>query len=184
MSHFLPRYHGNIEGVKTSLTWDTISPQNTKCKPWQTSICCCVKKRACVLMLTSTKPFVSHITVLICWVVCYLQGLLGDKLNHFCLLMVERMMWRAQRPREVTCTATTDCCYLMTVRIQCCSFLTAEFVFVDMTSLKSVRHFVRLFRDRALPLHVLVNNGRLYKHTDDGLYKVTRLLHIKFVPFT
>lgn len=114
----LPWQH---KGVKTSLTWDTISRQYTKCKPWQTSICCCVKKWACVLMLTSTKPFVLHITVLTCWDVCYLQGLLGD--NHFCLFMVERMMWRAQRPREVTCTATTDCCYLMTVRVSAALFL-------------------------------------------------------------
>uniref|UniRef100_A0A3Q4H4C3 Dehydrogenase/reductase (SDR family) X-linked n=1 Tax=Neolamprologus brichardi TaxID=32507 RepID=A0A3Q4H4C3_NEOBR len=49
---------------------------------------------------------------------------------------------------------------------------TAEFVFVDMTSLKSVRHFVRLFRDRALPLHVLVNNAGTMmvpdRQTEDG----------------
>ncbi|XP_005747140.1 polyprenol dehydrogenase [Pundamilia nyererei] len=49
---------------------------------------------------------------------------------------------------------------------------TAEFVFVDMTSLKSVRHFVRLFRDRGLPLHVLVNNAGTMmvpdRQTEDG----------------
>ncbi len=39
--------------------------------------------------------------------------------------------------------------------------LAAEFMFVDLTSLKSVRQFVQKFRDRGLPLHVLVNNGRL-----------------------
>ncbi|XP_053273394.1 dehydrogenase/reductase SDR family member on chromosome X [Pleuronectes platessa] len=35
----------------------------------------------------------------------------------------------------------------------------AEFVFMDLTSLKSVRQFVQGFRDRGLPLHVLVNNA-------------------------
>lgn len=35
----------------------------------------------------------------------------------------------------------------------------AEFVFVDLTSLKSVRQFAQTFRDRGLPLHVLVNNA-------------------------
>lgn len=49
---------------------------------------------------------------------------------------------------------------------------TAEFVFVDMTSLKSVRQFVRLFKDRGLPLHVLVNNAGTMlvpeRQTEDG----------------
>uniref|UniRef100_A0A3Q2EFK0 Dehydrogenase/reductase (SDR family) X-linked n=1 Tax=Cyprinodon variegatus TaxID=28743 RepID=A0A3Q2EFK0_CYPVA len=35
----------------------------------------------------------------------------------------------------------------------------AEFVFVDLTSLASVRHFVQMFRSRSLPLDVLVNNA-------------------------
>ncbi|KAF3706445.1 Dehydrogenase/reductase SDR family member on chromosome X [Channa argus] len=35
----------------------------------------------------------------------------------------------------------------------------AEFVFMDLTSLKSVRQFVQTFTDRGLPLHVLVNNA-------------------------
>ncbi|XP_072235405.1 polyprenol dehydrogenase [Leuresthes tenuis] len=35
----------------------------------------------------------------------------------------------------------------------------AEFVFADLTSLKSVRQFVQAFKDRGLPLHVLVNNA-------------------------
>uniref|UniRef100_A0A3Q1F3T3 Uncharacterized protein n=1 Tax=Acanthochromis polyacanthus TaxID=80966 RepID=A0A3Q1F3T3_9TELE len=38
-----------------------------------------------------------------------------------------------------------------------------EFVFVDLTSLKSVRQFAQTFIDRGLPLHVLVNNGRLHQ---------------------
>lgn len=43
-----------------------------------------------------------------------------------------------------------------------CFFLSpVEFVYVDMTSLKSVRQFVQSFRSRGLPLHVLVNNGLL-----------------------
>ncbi|XP_067349319.1 dehydrogenase/reductase SDR family member on chromosome X isoform X5 [Channa argus] len=37
--------------------------------------------------------------------------------------------------------------------------LQAEFVFMDLTSLKSVRQFVQTFTDRGLPLHVLVNNA-------------------------
>uniref|UniRef100_A0A672HXE0 Dehydrogenase/reductase (SDR family) X-linked n=1 Tax=Salarias fasciatus TaxID=181472 RepID=A0A672HXE0_SALFA len=36
---------------------------------------------------------------------------------------------------------------------------TMEFVFLDLTSLKSVRHFVQVFKARGLPLHVLVNNA-------------------------
>uniref|UniRef100_A0A3B5N1L0 Dehydrogenase/reductase (SDR family) X-linked n=1 Tax=Xiphophorus couchianus TaxID=32473 RepID=A0A3B5N1L0_9TELE len=46
-----------------------------------------------------------------------------------------------------------------------------EFVFVDLTSLKSVRHFVQKFRDRSLPLHVLINNGTMLvpeRRTEDG----------------
>lgn len=39
--------------------------------------------------------------------------------------------------------------------------MTAEFVFLDLTSLKSVRQFAQAFKDRGLPLHVLVNNGML-----------------------
>ncbi|XP_044043734.1 dehydrogenase/reductase SDR family member on chromosome X isoform X2 [Siniperca chuatsi] len=35
----------------------------------------------------------------------------------------------------------------------------AEFVFMDLTSLKSVQQFVQTFKDRGLPLHVLVNNA-------------------------
>ncbi|XP_070786891.1 polyprenol dehydrogenase [Enoplosus armatus] len=35
----------------------------------------------------------------------------------------------------------------------------AEFVYVDLTSLKSVRQFAQAFKDRGLPLHVLVNNA-------------------------
>uniref|UniRef100_UPI0037E87A7C polyprenol dehydrogenase n=1 Tax=Semicossyphus pulcher TaxID=241346 RepID=UPI0037E87A7C len=35
----------------------------------------------------------------------------------------------------------------------------AEFVFVDLTSLKSVRQFAHAFRNRGLPLHLLVNNA-------------------------
>ena len=39
--------------------------------------------------------------------------------------------------------------------------LTVEFVYLDLTSLKSVRQFVAAFKNKGLPLHVLVNNGRL-----------------------
>ncbi|TKS66160.1 Dehydrogenase/reductase SDR family member on chromosome X [Collichthys lucidus] len=35
----------------------------------------------------------------------------------------------------------------------------AEFMFLDLTSLKSVRQFVQTFKARGLPLHVLVNNA-------------------------
>ncbi|XP_023282739.1 dehydrogenase/reductase SDR family member on chromosome X-like isoform X2 [Seriola lalandi dorsalis] len=34
-----------------------------------------------------------------------------------------------------------------------------EFIFMDLTSLKSVQQFVEMFRARGLPLHVLVNNA-------------------------
>ncbi|KAM6893606.1 polyprenol dehydrogenase [Xenentodon cancila] len=48
----------------------------------------------------------------------------------------------------------------------------AEFVFVDLTSLKSVRQFVQTFRARGLPLHVLVNNAGTMlvpeRRTEDG----------------
>uniref|UniRef100_A0A4W6EFK6 Dehydrogenase/reductase (SDR family) X-linked n=1 Tax=Lates calcarifer TaxID=8187 RepID=A0A4W6EFK6_LATCA len=47
-----------------------------------------------------------------------------------------------------------------------------EFVFLDLTSLKSVRQFVQKFRDRGLPLHVLVNNAGTMlvpeRQTEDG----------------
>lgn len=38
---------------------------------------------------------------------------------------------------------------------------TAEFIYVDLTSLKSVRQFAQTFKSRGLSLHVLVNNGTL-----------------------
>ncbi|XP_023252932.1 dehydrogenase/reductase SDR family member on chromosome X-like, partial [Seriola lalandi dorsalis] len=38
-------------------------------------------------------------------------------------------------------------------------FITVEFIFMDLTSLKSVQQFVEMFRARGLPLHVLVNNA-------------------------
>lgn len=48
----------------------------------------------------------------------------------------------------------------------------ADFVFVDLTSLKSVRQFAQTFRDRGLPLHVLVNNAGTMlvpeRQTEDG----------------
>lgn len=44
-----------------------------------------------------------------------------------------------------------------------CGFVfTAEFVYIDLTSLKSVRNFAQAFKQRRLPLHVLVNNGRVH----------------------
>ncbi|XP_012709209.2 dehydrogenase/reductase SDR family member on chromosome X [Fundulus heteroclitus] len=53
-----------------------------------------------------------------------------------------------------------------------CSKGKAEFIFVDLTSLKSVRQFVQMFRDRGLPLHVLINNAGVMlvpeRRTDDG----------------
>ncbi|XP_061571816.1 dehydrogenase/reductase SDR family member on chromosome X [Cololabis saira] len=49
----------------------------------------------------------------------------------------------------------------------------AEFVFVDLTSLKSVRRFAQTFRARGLELHVLVNNAGTMlvpeRTTEDGL---------------
>lgn len=48
----------------------------------------------------------------------------------------------------------------------------AEFVFLDLTSLKSVRQFVQTFKARGLPLHVLVNNAGTMlvpeRQTEDG----------------
>ncbi|XP_070814214.1 polyprenol dehydrogenase [Chaetodon trifascialis] len=48
----------------------------------------------------------------------------------------------------------------------------AEFMFVDLTLLKSVRQFVQKFKDKGLPLHVLVNNAGTMlvpeRRTEDG----------------
>lgn len=48
----------------------------------------------------------------------------------------------------------------------------AEFSFLDLASLKSIRQFVQKFKDRGLPLHVLVNNAGIMlvpeRKTDDG----------------
>ncbi|XP_056157158.1 dehydrogenase/reductase SDR family member on chromosome X [Lampris incognitus] len=48
----------------------------------------------------------------------------------------------------------------------------AEFVFMDLASLKSVRQFVQKFKNRGLPLHVLVNNAGIMlvpqRKTEDG----------------
>ncbi|KAM9333983.1 polyprenol dehydrogenase [Symphorus nematophorus] len=47
-----------------------------------------------------------------------------------------------------------------------------EFIFVDLTSLKSVRQFVQLFKAKGLPLHVLINNAGTMlvpeRQTEDG----------------
>ncbi|KAL7369742.1 hypothetical protein ABVT39_007286 [Epinephelus coioides] len=47
-----------------------------------------------------------------------------------------------------------------------------EFVFMDLTSLKSVHHFAQTFKNRGLPLHVLVNNAGTMmvpeRKTEDG----------------
>uniref|UniRef100_A0A8C9R5I6 Polyprenol dehydrogenase n=1 Tax=Scleropages formosus TaxID=113540 RepID=A0A8C9R5I6_SCLFO len=44
--------------------------------------------------------------------------------------------------------------------------------FLDLSSLKSVRQFVRMFKDRRLPLHILVNNAGVMlvpeRQTEDG----------------
>ncbi|XP_028323539.1 polyprenol dehydrogenase [Gouania willdenowi] len=48
----------------------------------------------------------------------------------------------------------------------------AEFIYLDLTSLKSTRQFVHTFKSKALPLHVLVNNAGTMmvpeKTTEDG----------------
>ncbi|XP_054656495.1 dehydrogenase/reductase SDR family member on chromosome X [Dunckerocampus dactyliophorus] len=48
----------------------------------------------------------------------------------------------------------------------------AEFMFLDLTSQKSVRHFAETFKSRGLPLHVLVNNAGTMlvpeRQTEDG----------------
>ncbi|XP_073318661.1 polyprenol dehydrogenase [Pagrus major] len=48
----------------------------------------------------------------------------------------------------------------------------AEFVYVDLTSMKSVRQFVKTFKNKGLPLHVLVNNAGTMlvpeRQTEDG----------------
>ncbi|XP_067116082.1 dehydrogenase/reductase SDR family member on chromosome X [Osmerus mordax] len=48
----------------------------------------------------------------------------------------------------------------------------AEFLFLDLASLKSIRQFVQRFKDRGLPLHVLVNNAGIMlvpeRKTEDG----------------
>ncbi|KAM8722245.1 polyprenol dehydrogenase isoform 2-T2 [Acanthopagrus schlegelii] len=47
-----------------------------------------------------------------------------------------------------------------------------EFVYLDLTSLKSVRQFVEAFKNKGLPLHVLVNNAGTMlvpeRQTEDG----------------
>ncbi|XP_054479820.1 dehydrogenase/reductase SDR family member on chromosome X [Anoplopoma fimbria] len=47
-----------------------------------------------------------------------------------------------------------------------------EFVFLDLTSMKSVQQFAQTFKDRGLPLHVLVNNAGTMmvpeSQTEDG----------------
>ncbi|KAM7374986.1 hypothetical protein PAMA_014192 [Pampus argenteus] len=49
---------------------------------------------------------------------------------------------------------------------------TAEFIFLNLASLKSVRQFVQTFKARGLPLHVLVNNAGIMlvpeKLTEEG----------------
>ncbi|CAJ1087171.1 dehydrogenase/reductase SDR family member on chromosome X [Xyrichtys novacula] len=48
----------------------------------------------------------------------------------------------------------------------------AEFVFLDLTSLKSVRQFAQSFKNKGLPLHLLVNNAGTMlvpeRRTEDG----------------
>lgn len=48
----------------------------------------------------------------------------------------------------------------------------AEYVYVDLTSLKSVRQFAQMFKDRGLPLHLLINNAGTMlvpeRQTEDG----------------
>ncbi|XP_071384597.1 polyprenol dehydrogenase [Centroberyx affinis] len=48
----------------------------------------------------------------------------------------------------------------------------AEFVFLDLASLESIRQFVQKFKARGLPLHVLVNNAGIMlvpeRKTEDG----------------
>ncbi|KAJ8415136.1 hypothetical protein AAFF_G00008340 [Aldrovandia affinis] len=47
-----------------------------------------------------------------------------------------------------------------------------EFLYINLASLKSIRQFVQKFKDRGLPLHVLVNNAGVMlvpeKKTEDG----------------
>lgn len=52
-------------------------------------------------------------------------------------------------------------CHTLYPYYKCVFLSTAEFLYLDLTSLKSVRQFVQTFKSRGLPLHVLVNNGTL-----------------------
>ncbi|CAL8291154.1 unnamed protein product [Lota lota] len=49
----------------------------------------------------------------------------------------------------------------------------AEFLYLDLASQKSVRQFAQRFKDRGLPLHILVNNAGIMlvpeRRTEDGL---------------
>lgn len=48
---------------------------------------------------------------------------------------------------------------LMCVPLCMCVSIPVEFIRLDLASLQSVRQFVQSFKERDLPLNVLVNNG-------------------------
>lgn len=48
---------------------------------------------------------------------------------------------------------------LMRVPLCMCVSIPVEFIRLDLASLQSVRQFVQSFKERDLPLNVLVNNG-------------------------
>lgn len=48
---------------------------------------------------------------------------------------------------------------LMCVPLCVCVFVTVEFKKLDLASLQSVRQFAKSFKERKLPLNILVNNG-------------------------
>lgn len=47
----------------------------------------------------------------------------------------------------------------LNLAVYICVFYSVDFEVLDLASQKSVREFVRRFRERKLPLHILINNG-------------------------
>lgn len=65
---------------------------------------------------------------------------------------------------QAICSTNMDCfvCLVIEVTLFILFSLSVEFLYCDLASMKSIHQFVQKFKEKNYPLHVLINNGKLF----------------------
>lgn len=76
--------------------------------------------------------------------------------------------WHSVHPQreevQAICSTDMDCfvCLVIEVTLFILFSLSVEFLYCDLASMKSIHQFVQKFKEKNYPLHVLINNGKLF----------------------